>query len=1324
MKESMRFAKMPDNQPPSVEVFNIGEKTSYFADTFKRLGEIQELIKEDGLDKYKSELKNLHDNENSYFVRKKIEQIIKLPLDDLDMESKRIFLNNNWEDMRYAMSKCAVVDKISGELVNLQKIEKLNPLTPDDMSDFNIERYFSLYRKLAPYKYNVYEANRYEHFYNDKNIIDNYRMPETRLTNAYPFYFSRLNSKHCALYHSGECGAAKFYKLDEAAEKSIKEGESTEGSILSPDLEDIIISIEEAARKKDSAYLKEYIYFRRNLPQTLRNELDRSLQVQLPPEMDKEFCDDDEFKIYLHKHSDKIKISNNEKDLDVLLHSLRALLEQKYKTSAEKNQGFKIDNIGVLKNIAQSYYNILEGQYYRFEDYLRHKRFLPEDLVGEFEKKFAIDFQKYSADEFPYYNNSFFRDIKKKKPAIREHFHWLGNEIMKRVEEVNAVRTELKEVKFEEILKEEGFNQENLSSAEMDIIVANYKVLMELQIRKNIEDEFGIRLTEFSFREQVQFVNFLSAKTDEQIKKVKEFLNQGQSDAAKAQRVKSFLSLESGVEMGDRILSIGGNLQDRPELADKLFAEYAIIVDGANQEAEEISRMYGEIFFQRGVDKDKVVRAISRKAGSLLCEAGEALKNCDSDKRENLVEDLINHLKREDKTQNRILRQLKEIAEKLNSIYNNINNTWESIIYNEQKEHLRYDLQGDPDYTDEEVEDELEEFDYYNTPDSHGKYDSSSIQELIGILQGFYKEFFNEKIWPMEIRAKNWNVSIEEAKRISEEKRKTEEEKYSPFVKRLEEYLAFQKNFEQKFDNFVYGYETASLPENFQNDVKAGILNYQPEMEGGGGRPYLPVGVSSSLPKKNEAYLKPIDSLVYLFWLSNQKQGGELMVVDTMQKTNYQAKYGLSEGEAYDKAEINGQRDEKWYKAAIEAHGLEERILMADYSRLENDSETEKYLALLDKLDDKKRCAPIARALNSLVEESRRRDVYDQGGADREEREKKNALLKKYGKAEIAFILSKRQIKIGHEKELRYDIIARVMAIYEQLANHRGEYEAALKKIFVVGRKAQNRIKQYLEPQGMIDLCLYMAYYKDFSDPAGELFDEAFETDRKTAKFKQALQKESDREKRSEIQNQFKQATVEASSLKGRLSEMLAVYTKQKEGADYFVTVHREAMDKLKLTNSKLSKIMRDNRHLGREILEQSWFNDKLPEFFYPKTITGYSFEMKKEGKDEFSDFREPYSTYKGASTEEIPIEANQVIASTSPMAAAKLLVLSAEKQKEYYEKVLKPLLVNYYIATSPNREEATEKFSRDAEEVKTISDVIRLVQDKVIRPVEEKIAA
>lgn len=1317
MKESMQFAKTLDNQPPPAEVFNVGKKTSHIADVLIRLNEIQGLIEEDGLDKYKLVLKNLYDNENSYFVRKKIEQIIKLPLDDLDMESKRIFLKNNWEDMRREMSKCTVVDKISGELVNLQKIEKLNPLESDDMSDFDVERYFSLYRKLALYRYNVYEANRYEHFYNDKNIIDNYRMPETRLTNAYPFYFSRLNSKYCALYNSGECGADKFYKLDEAAEKSVKERESAEGSILNPDLEDIIISLEEAAREKDTAYLKEYIYFRRNLPQTLRDNLDRSLQLQIPPEMDKEFCDDDEFIIYLHKYSDKIKISNNEKDLDVLWGSLRALLEQKYKTSAEKNQGFKIDNLGVLKNIAQSYFNVLEGQYYWFEDYLRQKKFLPEDLICEFEKKFAVDFLKYSTEEFPYYDNSIFRDIKKKKLAIGEHFHWLGNEIMKRVEEVNAARPELEEVKFEEILKEEGFNKENLSSAETDIIIANYKTLMELQIRKEIEDEFGIKLTEFSFREQAQFVNFLSAKPSEEVARTKEFLHQGRSEMAKAQRVKSFLSLESGAEMGERILSIGENLQDRPESADRLFAEYARLVDGANQEVEEISRMYGEIFFQRGVDKDKVARAILRKAGSLLCEAGEILKNCDSDKREDLVEDLISHLKIEDKAQKTSISDLKKLSVQLNRMYHrldrfNIPGEKNKEAEAEMTEFFKELKSGKIKLGEFKTEDVIKEIEQEKS--ILRKYDSQRLQDEIKSYESLVK--MSDEIYEI--------IKAESGQKTADRMRELHNQEgcdfYKPLVKKLKELLAFQQNFEQKLDQFVYGYETAGLPDNFQEEIKADIANYQPELPQDDKGSYLPVGISSQLPEKDEAHLKPIDALAYLFWLQNQKKNSELMVVDTIQETNYQALYNLSGDEARLKAGENGNRDRKWYGAAIKVFNLD-NIELAGYKEIEDSAAVRGALDSINQLDEGekgKRSEIISKALDVLVEGSIKRKIQGGDGAE----EDKNKLLREYGKKEIAFIMARQGRKISHEKEYRYDILARVALIYEELKKRKDEI-IGLNREFLSRKKAPNeRIgrelssldKKLSDDGSLVELSLYLAYFHDFPavyHTAADLFSaEQNARNLRSRKDKSA-------------KNVLQELRIKSEELKGIISAQAEAY-----GAD---------MEKTKpiLKNIKTFQLLRKGREpeqvmaewrgLGKRITREEWFkNLQLPSFHYPQSITGLSFEMRDEDRPGFTAFREFYSTHKGKSEEDLPIQANQVIASTNPLAAAKLLVLDEKKQKEYFNKVLRPLLVNYYLASSKNKEEAQRRFEEDIKEAATIAQVIELIQRKIIWPLEMELKA
>jgi len=188
------------------------------------------------------------------------------------------------------------------------------------------------------------------------------------------------------------------------------------------------------------------------------------------------------------------------------------------------------------------------------------------------------------------------------------------------------------------------------------------------------------------------------------------------------------------------------------------------------------------------------------------------------------------------------------------------------------------------------------------------------------------------------------------------------------------------------------------------------------------------------------------------------------------------------------------------------------------------------------------------------------------------------------------------------------------------------------------------------------------------------------------------------------------------------------------ESITKFKSLNKEEFEKSKIINSNINQLglLKERgsdveksildviaawKELGETIMQKDWHKEiKLPEFYYPKNITGLNPELKT--------FREPYSTYKGKSEEEVSIEASQVIASTNPFAAAKMMTLDEKGQRLYWEKVLRPILVNFYIATSKSKEEAISRFNQDIEGVDTISEIIKLIQKKIIWPIELEMKA
>lgn len=546
----------------------------------------------------------------------------------------------------------------------------------------------------------------------------------------------------------------------------------------------------------------------------------------------------------------------------------------------------------------------------------------------------------------------------------------------------------------------------------------------------------------------------------------------------------------------------------------------------------------------------------------------------------------------------------------------------------------------------------------------------------------------------------------------------------------MEKLIHYQKNLEQKLERIIFGRESAGLPKDFMKEIRADIRHYQPELPKTQKEVYLPVGVSSLLPRERETHLKPIDALGYLFWLNNQGQKINFMVVDTIQKTNYQALYGLSPEEARVKAKENGTRDKDWYKAVIDLFHLN-NIEMIDFEEIERSRQFQTAKESVAEIEEK---SPIIKkALANLAEEGVKKKALkaaeqDQKGnhqnVSEEENKKINDKLSQYGKTEITLILAKSGLKVGHEKEYRYDLIARIIPIYRALAERSEE-------IFKSGKVKIKRGEEY--DQALVELSLYLGYYQNFPQSyhlAADLFAMKEETSKKNSQKEQAKSKSE----REGFDREKKMLAARAEELDKKITQAKKELEKDIESAKKTQKIIKD-IGLLLDEKQTPDKIIQKWRGIGKEILAKEWFQSlDLPEFYYPRTITGMSFEIADEKGIEQKGFREFYSTHKKEleQKKELALEANQVIASTDFMAAAKLMVLSEKLQKEYFEKIIRPTLVNYYIARfrggesggnlkrkELNKSLALSRAWHDLAEVKTISEAVDFIQRKIVWPIE-----
>ncbi len=181
-----------------------------------------------------------------------------------------------------------------------------------------------------------------------------------------------------------------------------------------------------------------------------------------------------------------------------------------------------------------------------------------------------------------------------------------------------------------------------------NIFLNDFIFLNSPSVREIIKKEIGVNLSLLTLPEQANFLQFLYTKTENQVEELKQFLNQTNSEADRKNRIKSFLSLESGELSGESILNIGQQLEDQPEVADELFGEYARVVDETEKISEEAVNIYNEMFPEEKLDKNKISQLIIEKANQLLVDANHKLSTkTKTEEKQEIIKELISLLKRD-----------------------------------------------------------------------------------------------------------------------------------------------------------------------------------------------------------------------------------------------------------------------------------------------------------------------------------------------------------------------------------------------------------------------------------------------------------------------------------------------------------------------------------------------------------------------------------------------------------------------------------------------------------------------------------------------------
>lgn len=193
--------------------------------------------------------------------------------------------------------------------------------------------------------------------------------------------------------------------------------------------------------------------------------------------------------------------------------------------------------------------------------------------------------------------------------------------------------TEAEFMDYETLMQK--YNYELMKNEDPEEIFLLLQHLHKPDMRQKIEEKLDIDLKQIPLAYQLHFLKFLSEKNEEEVKEVKDFLNASTSEENKENRIKSFLSLEAGENMGKNILEIGEKLGS--EVADAIFEKYTQITDQIEKDKEEISQMFQKEKTMTPEEMRKIGENLLNRANKLMIafskdiEQPENIKDVESD---------------------------------------------------------------------------------------------------------------------------------------------------------------------------------------------------------------------------------------------------------------------------------------------------------------------------------------------------------------------------------------------------------------------------------------------------------------------------------------------------------------------------------------------------------------------------------------------------------------------------------------------------------------------------------------------------------------------
>lgn len=168
-------------------------------------------------------------------------------------------------------------------------------------------------------------------------------------------------------------------------------------------------------------------------------------------------------------------------------------------------------------------------------------------------------------------------------------------------------------------------------------ILFDYEYLVSPFMQDQIEKDFGIDITNLSLPVQNWFLQFIKRKKMSEIEPVIKFVKK-----YKESGLKTFLSLELGMEIGDKILEIGEKFNK--EAAQNIFNKYSEIIDAKEKIQNYLFEYFGSQKNYSQEDFNSIIDNLMRKGRELLIYYASQAERLTKQEQKSLVQEIIKQL--------------------------------------------------------------------------------------------------------------------------------------------------------------------------------------------------------------------------------------------------------------------------------------------------------------------------------------------------------------------------------------------------------------------------------------------------------------------------------------------------------------------------------------------------------------------------------------------------------------------------------------------------------------------------------------------------------